>query len=78
MPPMTEEQVTDRIAAYLRSNYGETLVSCEFLDDQLNEEGTGRLVTECTVRVGGSTSDWRKTFTFRDGEIVNMTWKRLS
>jgi len=52
-------------------------VRCEFLDDQLNDDGDGRLVTECTVRVGASNSDWRKTFTFRSGEIVNMTWQRL-
>jgi len=74
---MTDQEITDKIAAYLRSNYGETLVRCEFLDDQLNEQGDGQLVTECTVRVGASTSDWRKTFTFRDGDIVNMTWQRL-
>ena len=77
MAPMTEQEIIDKIAAYLRSNYGETLVRCEFLDDQLNDEGDGRLVTECTVRVGASTSNWRKTFTFRNGEIVNMTWQRL-
>ncbi len=74
---MTDQEITDRIAAYLRANYGETLVRCEFLDDQLNDDGDGRLVTECTVRVGASNSDWRKTFTFRSGEIVNMTWQRL-
>ncbi len=75
--PLTEQEITDKIAAYLMSNYGETLVRCEFLDDQLNDSGDGRLVTECTVRVGASNSDWRKTFTFRSGDIVNMTWQRL-
>ena len=77
MPAMTREQITDRIAAYLRSHYGETLVRCDFLEDELDDVGSGRLVTECTVRVGASNSDWRKTFTFRDGEITNMTWQRL-
>lgn len=74
---LTEQEITDKIAAYLLSNYGETLVRCEILDDQLNDSGDGRLVTECTVRVGASNSDWRKTFTFRGGTIVNMTWQRL-
>lgn len=74
---LTAQEITDKIAAYLLSNYGETLVRCEILDDQLNDSGDGRLVTECTVRVGASNSDWRKTFTFRSGGIVNMTWQRL-
>lgn len=74
---LTEQEITDQIAAYLLRNYGETLVRCEFLGNQLSASGDGRLVTECTVRVGARNSDWRKTFTFRDGEIVNMTWQRL-
>jgi len=77
MPAMTEEQITDRIAEYLRGNYGETLVRCEFLQEELNDEGTGTVGIECTVRVGASESDWQKTFTFRDGEIADMTAKRL-
>lgn len=77
MPQLTEEQQITKIADYLKRNYGEKLVNCDVQQDDTDEEGTGRLVTECTVEVGGARSLWRKTFTFDKGEIVNMSWKRL-
>jgi len=77
MPTLTQEQIEQKVGAYLKSNYGEDLVECEVLQDELSDDGDGRLVTKCTVRVGGSQSLWQKTFTFRGEEIVNMTWRRL-
>lgn len=77
MPTLSQAQIDQKVGAYLKSNYGEDLVNCEVLQDELNEDGDGRLVTKCKVRVGASESLWQKTFTFRDSEIVNMTWRRL-
>lgn len=77
MATLSQEQIDQKVGAYLRSNYGEELVACEVLEDALNEEGDGQLVTKCRVRVGGAESLWQKTFTLRGSEIVNMTWKRL-
>lgn len=77
MPTLNQAQIEQKVGAYLKSNYGEDLVDCEVLQDELNEDGDGRLVTKCRVRVGASESLWQKTFTFRDSEIVNMTWRRL-
>ncbi|NLO05799.1 MAG: hypothetical protein GX131_08205 [candidate division WS1 bacterium] len=77
MPTLDQTQIEQKVGAYLRSHYGEELRECEVLQDELNDDGDGRLVTRCRVRVGGSESLWQKTFTFRNSEIVNMTWKRL-
>jgi hypothetical protein len=78
MPTLSQSEIDQKVGSYLKSNYGEDLVNCEVLQDELNEDGDGRLVTKCKVRVGASESLWQKTFTFRDSEIVNMTWRRLS
>lgn len=77
MPTLTQEQIEQKVGSYLRSTYGEDLMDCEVLQDELSEDGDGRLVTKCRVRVGPSESLWQKTFTFRGNEIVNMTWRRL-
>jgi hypothetical protein len=48
----------------------------DVLSNNVND-GDGALTVECTVSVGGSRSNWRKTFTFRSGEVTNMTWRVL-
>ena len=77
MATLSQAEIDQKVGAYLRSNYGEDLVDCEVLQDELSDDGDGRLVTKCRVRVGGAESEWQKTFTLRDSEIVSMTWKRL-
>ncbi|MGI5819325.1 MAG: hypothetical protein ACOX9R_14645 [Armatimonadota bacterium] len=77
MPTLDQAQIEQKVGSYLKAHYGEDLVSCEVLQDDLNEDGDGRLVTKCRVSVGGSESLWQKTFTLRANEIVNMTWRRL-
>ena len=73
---LTQEQMLEKAQAYLKSHYGEDTVRMDVLSNGV-EGGSGKMTVECTVSVGGSTSDWRKTFTFRDGEVTNMTWRRL-
>lgn len=72
----TEEQLLRQAQAYLRSQYGEDTVRMDVLRNDV-EDGNGTLMVECTVSIGGSHSNWRKTFTFRNGEVKNMTWRHL-
>jgi hypothetical protein len=73
---LTQEDLLDAAKAYLKSHYGEDTVRMDVLSDTVSD-GTGDLEVECTVSVGGSQSDWRKTFSFRDGEIANMSARFL-
>jgi len=73
---LTEEDLLQRAQAYLKTHYGEDTVRMEVLSNDV-EEGNGKLHVECTVRIGGANSDWRKTFTFRNGQVTNMTWRYL-
>lgn len=73
---LTEEQLLQQAQAYLKSHYGEDTVRMDVLKNTV-EGGEGALTVECTVSIGGSHSDWRKTFTFRDGDVTNMTWRHL-
>jgi hypothetical protein len=73
---LTQDGLLEKAQAYLRSHYGEETVRMDVLSNQV-AEGSGAMTVECTVSVGGSCSNWRKTFTFRDGKVVNMTWRHL-
>jgi len=73
---LTQDDLLRKAQAYLKSQYGEDTVRMDVLSDNV-EDGNGTLNVECTVSVGGSRSHWRKTFTFRDGRVVNMTWRHL-
>jgi len=73
---VAQDELLQKAQTYLKSVYGEDTVRMDVLSDGV-EDGNGALTVECTVSVGGSHSNWRKTFTFRDGEVVNMTWRHL-
>ena len=73
---ITQEDLLDAAKAYLKSHYGEDTVRMDVLSDTVTN-GTGDLTVECTVSVGGSQSDWRKTFSFRDGKVANMSARFL-
>lgn len=73
---INQEQLLQKAQAYLRSHYGEDTVRMDVLSNNV-EDGDGTLTVECTVSVGGSHSDWRKTFTFKSGDVSNMTWRHL-
>ena len=68
---LTQEDLIEAAKAYLKSHYGEDTVRMDVLSNTVST-GTGEMNVECTVSVHGSQSDWNKTFTFRDGEIVDM------
>ncbi|NLJ34902.1 MAG: hypothetical protein GX358_01500 [candidate division WS1 bacterium] len=71
-----QEQLIAKASAYLKSHYGEDTVRMDVLDNRV-EGGSGTLQVECTVSVGGSHSDWQKTFYFDDGRVVNMSYRFL-
>jgi hypothetical protein len=35
--------------------------------------GNGVLSVDCTVSIGGATSDWSKKFTFKGGKVSTMS-----
>ena len=72
----TETDLLHKAQAYLKSHYGEDTVRMDVLSNDV-EEGNGKITVECTVSVGSSKSDWRKTFTFKNGEVTSMTWRHL-
>lgn len=69
-----ERLLVQRAIAYLRRTYGEETVKMDVVRNDVRA-GSGVLEVDCTVRVGGEESDWRKWFSFRDGEVVSMRWK---
>ncbi len=71
-----EAQLISKASAYLKQHYGEDTVRMDVLDNRV-ENGTGTFRVECTVSVGGSRSDWQKTFYFTDGHVVNMSARFL-
>lgn len=73
---LTEKQLLDEAKAYLKSHYGEDTVRMDVLSNTV-KDGNGALTVECTISIGGAHSNWRKTFTFRDGDVTNMTWRHL-
>lgn len=73
---LDEKVLLERAQAYLKKQYGEDTVRMDVLSNQV-AEGNGRLTVECTVSLGGDHSNWRKTFTFREGRVVDMTWQHL-
>ena len=73
---VTTDQLVETCAEYLAETYGEQLLEYDILSNSA-QDGDGQLTMECTVRAGASTSRWQKTFTFREGEVTNMTWRYL-
>jgi len=72
----TQEQLVHKAQAYLKSQYGEDTVRMDVLSNEV-EDANGALTVECTVSIGGSHSNWRKTLTFKNGEVSSMTWHHL-
>jgi hypothetical protein len=71
-----EEVLTDKAKQYLKDVYGEDTVSMTVIKNGV-EDGNGFLGVECTVLIAGVESDWRKEFTFKNGQVTNMTWQMI-
>ncbi len=57
---------------YLKEQYGEDTVSMTVTQNGV-ENGNGVLGVDCTVSIGGATSDWSKKFTFKGGKVATMS-----
>ena len=72
---MTEQELKQKAIHYLKTVYGEDTVSMDVTGNTV-EDQNGVLSVDCTVSVDGRHSDWSKKFTFRNGDVVTMTWRR--
>ncbi|MEI6846176.1 MAG: hypothetical protein WCK36_03920 [Candidatus Firestonebacteria bacterium] len=72
---MDQKAMVEKCKKYLKSEYGEDTVSMDVTNNAV-KDGNGILSVDCTVLIGGSESDWSKKFTFLNGEVINMTWRR--
>ncbi len=70
--PDVEGPLVEAAKRYLKDLYGEDTVSMTVTQNEV-EGGNGVLGVDCTVSVGGVTSDWSKKFTFRAGRVSTMS-----
>ena len=70
--PDSEGPLVEAAERYLKEHYGEDTVSMTVIQNGVNG-GSGVLSVDCTVSVGGMTSDWSKMFTFRAGKVSTMS-----
>ena len=57
---------------YLKEQYGEDTISMTVTHNGV-AHGDGNLAVDCTVRFGGTNSDWSKKFMFASGRITGMS-----
>ena len=67
-----EVPLVEAAKRYLKEQYGEDTVSMSVTHNGV-ESGDGVLSVDCTVSIGGATSDWSKRFTFRMGKVSTMS-----
>ena len=57
---------------YLKDHYCEDTVSMTVTHNGV-ESGNGVLSVDCTVSIGGATSNWSKKFTLKGGKVTTMS-----
>ena len=67
-----EGPLVEAAKRYLKDHYGEDTVSMNVTHNGV-EGGSGLLSVDCTVSIGGATSDWSKKFTFKGGKVTTMS-----
>lgn len=72
---MTEADLIAAAKRYLKEQYAEDAVAMTVTRNGV-KDGSGVLAVDCTVRIGGETSDWSKRFTFTRGRITDMSARR--
>jgi hypothetical protein len=70
--PDVEGPLVEAATRYLKERYGEDTISMIVTHNGV-QRGDGVLAVDCTVRFGGTTSDWSKKFTFADGRVTTMS-----
>lgn len=67
-----EGPMVEAAKRYLKDHYGEDTVSMTITHNGV-QGGNGVLSVDCTVSIGGATSDWSKKFTFKGGKVTTMS-----
>ncbi len=67
-----EGPLMEEAKRYLKEHYGEDTLSMTVTQSAM-EKGDGILSVNCTVSIGGVSSDWIKKFTFHGGKVTTMT-----
>ncbi len=67
-----EGPLVEAAKRHLKEHYGEDTVSMTVTHNGV-ESGKGVLSVDCTVSIGGVTSDWSKKFTFNSGKVTTMS-----
>jgi hypothetical protein len=70
--PDFEGPLIEAAKRYLKERYGEDTVSMTVTQNTVGK-GDGVLGVDCTVSVGGVTSDWSKKFAFQGGKVTTMS-----
>jgi hypothetical protein len=70
--PDFDAPLIDAAKRYLKDHYGEDTVSMTVTNNGV-DGGNGVLSVDCTVSIGGATSDWSKKFTFKGGKVSTMS-----
>ncbi len=70
--PDLEGPLTEEAKHYLKEHYGEDTLSMTVTQNAV-EKGEGILSVDCTVSIGGVSSDWSKKFNFRGGKVTTMS-----
>lgn len=67
-----EGPLIEAATRYLKERYGEDTISMTVTHNGV-AHGDGVLAVDCTVRFGGTSSDWSKKFTFATGRVTTMS-----
>ncbi len=67
-----EGPLIEEAKRYLKESYGEDTLSMTVTQNAV-EKGDGVLSVDCTVSVGGVSSDWSKKFTSHGGKVTTMS-----
>lgn len=70
--PDFDAPLIDAAKRYLKDHYGEDTVSMTVTNNGV-DGGNGVLSVDCTVSIGGATSDWSKKFTFKGGKVSTIS-----
>ena len=72
----SEEELIEAAKKFLKDTWGEETISMKIIKNEVIDRN-GKLHTDCTVKLGGSTSKWHKIFTFRNGKVIDEEYHLL-
>ena len=61
---------------FLKKTWNEDTISMKITKNEVID-GSGKLHTDCVVKLGNTTSKWHKIFTFKNGTVVDEDYYLL-